>query len=172
MIDTHTVFLVIALVASGVFCVQFVISLFFGDVDVDVDGSGDIDTDMGSVFSFKGLIHFLIGFGWTKVLFVGDSWQTYVGAVFVGLIFVFALLYIYVLAFRLQKLRTPESPKQLLGRAGRIYINLGDGRYTLFIERDGSTRQLDVLSASGKTDYQTNETVTVTQYKDNTYYII
>lgn len=171
MIDTQTIFLIIALVSSGVFLVQFVISIFFGDVDVDVDGSGDTDTDMGSVFSFKGLIHFLIGFGWTKVLFVGHSWQSYLGAVAVGLVFVFALLYIYVLAFRLQKLRKPEGPSQLIGRAGRIYINLGDGRYTLFIERDGSTRQLDVVSESGKTDYLTNETVTVGRFSNNTYYI-
>lgn len=171
MTDSHTLFLIIALVSSGVFLVQFIVSQFFGDVDVDVDGSGDTDTDMGSVFSFKGLIHFLIGFGWTKVLFVGHSWQSYAGAVAVGLVFVFVLFYIYLLAFRLQKLRTPEKGSQLVGREGRIYINIGDGRYTLFIERDGSKRQLDVVSLSGKLDYATNETVTVSSYADNTYYI-
>lgn len=171
MTDTQTFFLAIALVSSGVFLVQFVISTFFGSVDVDVDGSGDADTDMGSVFSFKGLVHFLIGFGWTKVLFVGDAWQTYAGAVLAGLVFVFVLFYLYLLAFRLQKLRKPEGPGEIVGRAGRVYVNMGDGRYTLFVERDGSSRQLDVVSETGKADYQTNETVTVTQYKGNTYYI-
>ena len=56
---SHTFFLIIALVTTGIFLIQFVLSIFFGDLDADVD----VDTDISSVVSFKGLTHFGIGFG-------------------------------------------------------------------------------------------------------------
>ena len=165
------VFMLIALVSTGIFLVQFVISVFIGDLDVDVDGDTNVDFDMGSMFSFKGLVHFLIGFGWTKVLFTENSWQSYALAVVVGLAFMITLFYTYMLAFRLQSLRKPEPPEQLVGRPGKVYINNGNGRYTVFIQRDGSLRELDVVSISGNADYQTDQTVTVMRFENNTFYI-
>ena len=61
---SHTFFLIIALVTTGIFLIQFVLSIFFGDLDADVD----VDTDISSVVSFKGLTHFGIGFGWYMYL--------------------------------------------------------------------------------------------------------
>ena len=34
---SHTIFLIIALVTTGIFLIQFVLSIFFGDIDADVD---------------------------------------------------------------------------------------------------------------------------------------
>ena len=51
---SHTFFLIIALVTTGIFLIQLVLSIFFGDLDEDVD----VDTDISSVVSFKGLTHF------------------------------------------------------------------------------------------------------------------
>ena len=51
---SYTIFLIIALVTTGIFLIQFVLSIFFGDLDADVD----VDTDISSVVSFKGLTHF------------------------------------------------------------------------------------------------------------------
>lgn len=168
---THDIFMIIALVSTGIFLLQFIMSIFFGTLDIDVDGDANPDIDMGSLFSFKGMVHFLIGFGWAKVLFPGDGWHTYAIAVVVGLVFMFALFYTYALAFRLQNLRKPERPDALVGRVGRVYINEGDGRYTIFIERDGAERELDVVSESGRKDYKTDETISVTKYSQNKYYI-
>ena len=84
---SHEIFMLTALVATGIFLLQFVISVFFGDLDMDVDGDANADFDLGSLFSFKGLVHFLIGFGWTRVLFDGDTWQMYALAVLVGAVF-------------------------------------------------------------------------------------
>ena len=61
---SSNIFLIIALVTTGIFVVQFILSIFFGDFDADAD----IDTDIGSVVSFKGLTHFGIGFGWYMYL--------------------------------------------------------------------------------------------------------
>lgn len=55
-----------ALVSTGIFLLQFILSIFFGnmDTDIDVNADGNADIDMSSVLSFKGLIHFCMGFGW------------------------------------------------------------------------------------------------------------
>ncbi len=53
------VYYIIGGVAYGI--LQFIISWVAGELDVDFDG--DADFDIGDVVSFKGLIHFLMGFG-------------------------------------------------------------------------------------------------------------
>ena len=46
----------------SLFIVKLAISLFAGDIDMDVDFDGDSDFDTSSAFSFKGVLHFLVGF--------------------------------------------------------------------------------------------------------------
>ena len=41
---SSTIFLIIALVTTGIFVIQFILSIFFGDIDADVD----VDTDISS----------------------------------------------------------------------------------------------------------------------------
>ena len=73
------VYYIIGGVAYGIFILQFIISWVAGELDVDVDFDGDADFDIGDVVSFKGLIHFLMGFGgWTSIkqlleMFVEDK---------------------------------------------------------------------------------------------------
>lgn len=45
-----------ALVSTGIFLLQFILSIFFGsmDTDIDVNADGNADIDMSSVLSFKG----------------------------------------------------------------------------------------------------------------------
>lgn len=38
------------------------------DIDIDVNVDGNVDIDMSSVFFFKGLIYFCMGFGWFMYL--------------------------------------------------------------------------------------------------------
>lgn len=57
---TSTVFLIVASVATAIFLFQFILSVFFGDLDTDAH----LETDLGSVISFKGLTHFCMGMGW------------------------------------------------------------------------------------------------------------
>ena len=84
---SSTIFLIIALVTTGIFVIQFVLSIFFGDIDADVD----VDADISSVVSFKGLTHFGIGFGWCMYLAGNTEIQSYVIGILVGLFFVLAV---------------------------------------------------------------------------------
>lgn len=143
---SHTFFLIIALVTTGIFLIQFVLSIFFGDLDADVD----VDTDISSVVSFKGLTHFGIGFGWYMYLAGNTEIQSYVVGILVGLFFVFAVWFLYKKAYQLQQVNRTEQTDQLVGRECTIYFKQSDSKYTVQTNRDGAMREVDVISESGK----------------------
>ncbi len=113
-----------ALVSTGIFLLQFILSIFFGsmDTDIDVNADGNADIDMSSVLSFKGLIHFCMGFGWFMYLCQPPYIVLhYLGAVISGSFFVFVLAWIYKLCYKLKQENKPEQGEELIGRKCEIY---------------------------------------------------
>lgn len=163
---SSNIFLIIALVTTGVFAVQFILSVFFGDIDADTD----VDTDISSVVSFKGLTHFGIGFGWYMYLAGDTSIMSYLIAIATGVIFVFAVWFLYKKAYQLQQVNHAEQTEQLVGRECTIYFKHGERRYTVQLKRDGAMREADVFSESDK-EYRTGDKAVITAYKDGTLYI-
>ena len=157
---SYTIFLIIALVTTGIFLIQFVFSIFFGDLDADIS----------SVVSFKGLTHFGIGFGWYMYLAGNTEMQSYIIGILVGLFFVFAVWFLYKKAYQLQQVNHNEQTDQLVGRECVIYFKQSDSKYTVQTTRDGAMREVDVISESGKT-YQTGDRTIITSYKDGTLFI-
>ena len=96
---SSNIFLIIAVVTTGIFVIQFILSIFFGDIDADVD----VDADISSMVSFKGLTHFGIGFGWYMYLIGNTDIQSYAVAILIGLFFVFAVWFLYKKAYQLQQ---------------------------------------------------------------------
>lgn len=143
---SHTIFLIIALVTTGIFLIQFVLSIFFGDIDADVD----VDADISSVVSFKGLTHFGIGFGWYMYLVGNADIASYAIGILVGLFFVFAVWFLYKKAYQLQQVNRSEETDQLVGRECTIYFKQSDNKYTVQTNRDGAMREVDVISETGK----------------------
>ena len=163
---SHTFFLIIALVTTGIFLIQSVLSIFFGDLDADVD----VDTDISSVVSFKGLTHFGIGFGWYMYLAGNAEIQSSVVGILVGLFFVFVVWFLYKKAYQLQQVNRTEQTDQLVGSECTIYFKQSDSKYTVQTNRDGAMREVDVISESGK-PYQTGDRPVITRYHDGTLYI-
>ena len=163
---SSTIFLIIALVTTGIFVIQFVLSIFFGDIDADVD----VDADISSVVSFKGLTHFGIGFGWDMYLAGNTEILSSVIGILVGLFFVLAVWFLYKKAYQLQQVNHSEQTDQLVGRECTIYFKQSDSKYTVQTTRDGAMREVDVISESGKT-YQTGDRTIITSYKDGTLFI-
>lgn len=163
---SSNIFLIIALVTTGIFAVQFILSVFFGDIDADTD----VDTDLSSVVSFKGLTHFGIGFGWYMYLAGNTGATSYLIAIATGFLFVFAVWFLYKKAYQLQQVTRSEKAEQLVGRECTIYFKQDEQRYTVQISRDGAMREADVFSESGK-DYRTGDKTVITAYKDGTLYI-
>ena len=140
---SSNIFLIIAVVTTGIFVIQFILSIFFGDIDADVD----VDADISSMVSFKGLTHFGI-----------------------GLFFVLAVWFLYKKAYQLQQVNKTEKTEQLVGRECTIYFKQGDGRYTVQVSRDGAMREIDVISEASKS-YQTGDKTIIMTYKEGTLYI-
>ena len=163
---SRTIFLIIALVTTGIFVIQFVLSIFFGDIDADVD----VDADISCSVAFKGLTHMGIGVG-LFLDFAGFSEiQSYVIGILVGLFFVLAVWFLYKKAYQLQQVNHSEQTDQLVGRECTIYFKQSDSKYTVQTTRDGAMREVDVISESGKT-YQTGDRTIITSYKDGTLFI-
>lgn len=163
---SSNIFLIIALVTTGIFAVQFILSIFFGDIDADTD----VDADISSVVSFKGLTHFGIGFGWYMYLQQNTDVSSYIIGILVGLFFVFAVWYLYKKAYQLQQVNHSEKTEQLVGRECTIYFNQGEGKYTVQVNRDGAMREVDVVSESAK-NYRTGDKAIIASYKEGTLYI-
>ena len=74
----------VAIFCTGWFVIQFLLSVIFGlDSDIDTDTSGDFDAS--DLFTFKGLIHFGIGYSWWMVIHAQDSsWSTHAVAFLLG----------------------------------------------------------------------------------------
>lgn len=161
----NTIFLGIALVASAIFLIQFFMSIFFGDIDTDTD----LDADLGSVVSFKGLTHFCIGFGWYMYIAKSTSISTFLIGITIGLVFVFMLWFLYKKAYQLQKENKPEKTEALVGRECTIYAHDGN-RYIVQVAQNGALREVEVRSLEGK-EYQTGDRTVVCKVESGTIYI-
>lgn len=161
----NTIFLGIAIVASAIFLVQFIMSVFFGDLDTDTD----VDLDLGSVVSFKGLTHFCIGFGWYMYLAGNTDISTFLIGISIGLAFVFILWFLYKEAYQLQKENKPEKTEALLGRECSIYAHDGI-RYIVQVALNGALREVEVRSLEGKS-YQTGDRTIICKVESGTIYI-
>lgn len=162
---TSTVFLIVAIVATAVFLFQFILSIFFGDLDADTN----LETDLNSVFSFKGLAHFCIGMGWFMYLSQKSDITTYAIGVSVGIVFVLVLWFLYKKAYQLQKENKPEKLEALVGRECTIYFS-NDNRYVVQMAVNGTLREMDVRSLSDKV-YRTGDKATICKIDSGTLYI-
>lgn len=165
-IMSSTIFFIIALVTTGIFIIQFILSLFFGDLDTNVE----MDADLSSAVSFKGLTHFGIGFGWYMYLAGNTEIQSYIIAILVGLFFLLAVWFLYKKAYQLQQVNHAEQTDKLVGRECAIYFKQSDSKYTVQTSRDGAMREVDVISESGKA-YETGDRTIITGYKDGILFI-
>lgn len=75
---------------------------------------------------------------------------SYIVGILVGLLFVFAVWYLYKKAYQLQRVNRSENTEQAVGRECTIYFNQGEGKYTVQVSRDGAMREVDVISETSK----------------------
>lgn len=161
----NTVFLCVAIAATAIFLIQFIMSVFFGDLDTDTD----LDADLGSVVSFKGFTHFCIGMSWYMYLSGRTDILSYGIGISVGIVFVLILWLLYKKAYQLQKENKPEKPEALLGRECTIYSHSGD-RYVVQIALNGALREKEVRSLENKR-YRTGDKAIIRKVESGILYI-
>ena len=96
-------YVIVLIVSAALFVLTTLGSMLFGSIDMNMDA--DVDLDIGSGFllgdliSFKGLIHFTIGFSLALTVMGEFSLiSTSVGVV-TGIVFVLVLYYLYKMLF-------------------------------------------------------------------------
>jgi uncharacterized membrane protein len=94
-------YVIVLIISAGLFLLTTIISLFFGDLDIGLDADPDIGSGflMSDVFSFKGLVHFAIGFSLALTLSGEFTLFSAVVGVVTGIVFVLVLYYLYKLLF-------------------------------------------------------------------------
>lgn len=149
----------IALPASLIFLIQSVLTILGTDAgdgtSADFDSDLQGDSEPFQLFSFRNLIHFLLGFGWSGVAFspeISSLWlllltTTAIGAAFVAVFF--------LIIRQLMKLSEDNTfkIKETLHLQGSVYIPIpahksGMGKIQLSVK--GSIHELDALTSGEK----------------------
>lgn len=116
---------------------------------------GDFDIDVSGMLSFKGLLHFLLGFstvltaaGYEQthsfVIPCSFSVATYILAIVVGMFVMAGLFYLYQFVMKLSHYSI-DNPN-FNNMTGKIYLNEGDGQYQALIDTPTGTFKKTVYS--------------------------
>lgn len=165
------IYYLIAAIAYGIFIIQFILSWFGGDTDLDVDLDGELDMDVSDIVSFKGLIHFLMGsFGWLSLKNMTSTveWYDFLIAPVIGILFVVILYYLYKLCLKLQHKVIPEEGNALIGRVG--IINIPGEQCTVLIEINGMLQEIQAYPENNEETYHSGEQIMITSFKQGKYY--
>ena len=139
----------VALFASVVFVIQMIMTFVGFDADATTDT--DFDADGFHIFTIKGLISFLLGFGWTGVLLRQNIENPIIlgaVAVAVGVAFLFLILFIMR---QVMKLSVDNSFKleQSVGLVGSVYLRIPSARKAcgkLQLSVNGTIHELEALT--------------------------
>ena len=137
-----TWYFILFLFSFGLFVVKTCLSWFLGDIDFDVDCDGDIDSDGSSIFSLKGVLHFLLGFSGYLTLYSRISkldninFGHYLIAIGIGILFMIMLYYAYKITM---KLNHSSEDINLEGKMCTILVNLKNGDYQVMVYTEQGT---------------------------------
>ncbi|GHT12622.1 hypothetical protein FACS189426_16280 [Bacteroidia bacterium] len=92
-------YVIVLIVSSALFLLTTIGSFIFGDIDLDADMEFDSGFLLSDVISFKGLIHFAIGFSLVLTLMKEVTLVSTSVGVVTGIVFVAVLYYLYKLIF-------------------------------------------------------------------------
>lgn len=149
------VFWVIALVASVVFVIQFILTLVgmdHSDIDVDFDGDGTMDLGDGmNLFTIKNLFGFFVGFGWTGVCLydsINNDFVRILIALIVGILFVMMFVVIYKQTRKMDR-NGAFDINDCIGKTASVYLRIpagGEGKGKVQISINGSVHEIDALT--------------------------
>ncbi len=147
-------FWIIAIVASLVFVIQTIMTFIGigGDADYDVSTADTVDDDgFGGLFSFRNLINFLLGYGWTGVVLydsIQSTFLLYAICIGVGVLFVAAFIFMFRQMMRLSHDGTFQM-SECVGIIADVYLRIPasrQGRGKVQFSVKGSVHELDAVT--------------------------
>lgn len=147
----------ITLSASLIFVIQTVMTfLGLGDHDADFDldtsdGSFDADPSM-NLLTFRNLVNFCMGFGWTAVLMhekIQSNALLIIVSVIVGVLLVTAVMWIFKWLSGMQQTGNIDVHKSAVGCEGKVYLTIpgerkGEGKVQITI--NNAVREYDAVT--------------------------
>lgn len=151
------VFWAITLSASLIFVIQTVMTfLGLGDHDADFDldtsdGSFDADPSM-NLLTFRNLVNFCMGFGWTAVLMhekIQSNALLIIVSVIVGILLVTVVMWIFKWLSGMQQTGNIDVHKSAVGCEGKVYLTIpgerkGEGKVQITI--NNAVREYDAVT--------------------------
>lgn len=147
----------ITLSASLIFVIQTVMTfLGLGDHDADFDldtsdGSFDADPSM-NLLTFRNLVNFCMGFGWTAVLMhekIQSNALLIIVSVIVGILLVTVVMWIIKWLSGMQQTGNIDVHKSAVGCEGKVYLTIpgerkGEGKVQITI--NNAVREYDAVT--------------------------
>lgn len=106
---------ILGIISYGIFIIQFCLSLIGSDADFDIDFDGDMDITFSDIISFKGMIHFLMGFSGWLMLNEKVTPITIIIGIIIGFFFLGLLYYVYKIVLSFQHFSAKKSGVGLIG---------------------------------------------------------
>lgn len=145
---------------------------FVGSGDTDVETHvGDMENPL-HLLSFRNIINFLMGFGWSGAAFypvIDSKFLLGVVSFLVGALFVVLFLFVIKSFLRLSEDNTVRM-EQMLGKMGSVYLKIPpmkQGKGKILISINGSVRELEAVT-TGESWLQTGKNVKVIAIEGNT----
>ena len=150
----------VTLSASLIFVIQTVMTfLGLGDHDADFDmdtsdGSFDADPSM-NLLTFRNLVNFCLGFGWTAVLMhekIESNALLIIVSVIVGILLVAIVMWIFKWLSEMQQTGNIDVHKSAVGCEGKVYLTIpgerkGEGKVQITI--NNAVREYDAVTDGG-----------------------
>jgi membrane protein implicated in regulation of membrane protease activity len=145
----------VAMIASLIFIVQLIFTIIGTDLSdgLGADFHGDLDAVHGpfQLFSFRNLINFLMGFGWTGVAFYPSisNQMLLIGlAAAVGILFVIIFFVVIRQILKLTEDNTFNIDK-LIGKSAEVYLRIPaarSGKGKVQVSLNGTSHELQAIT--------------------------
>lgn len=151
------VYWALAIIASIIFVIQAIMAFIGLGTDSDADFvPEDADEGFSGLFSFRNLINFLIGFGWSGILFydsIQQKWLLQIISIAIGFVFIALFLFMYKQISKLAQDNT-FNIKDCLGINCTVYLRIPanlSGKGKVQISVHGSVHEIDAVSDAPQT---------------------
>lgn len=148
---------VLAIISSVVFIIQAIATFVGFDADTDINGGdADFDADGFHIVSIKTIVCFILGFGWTGVLF----WETIESKMLLSILaFVIGLAFMLIIALLLRWVMKLDKDntfhtEQTVGLIAEVYLRIPASRKEtgkIMVSLNGSVHEIEALTDETET---------------------